>query len=137
MSKKISLKKLAQLSKKSKVATLPTKGLVIWEKRPREEVPNTLPNKKDKIVDLKGKETIPLKEVKKKATWRFKETPAAVPREGTSINSDAALGPTTSMLGSPSVAKKILERVIPPADKEKVNKLPLDQVVTNFFHIIG
>ena len=51
MSKKISLKKLAQLVEKSKVATPSTKGVVIWEKRSRDEVPDISPNKKGKIVD--------------------------------------------------------------------------------------
>ena len=68
MSKKISLKKLAQLSKKSKVTTLPTKGMLIREKRPQDEVFDTLPNKKNKIANSKGKETLPPKDTKKKAT---------------------------------------------------------------------
>ncbi|GFZ19791.1 hypothetical protein Acr_28g0004960 [Actinidia rufa] len=56
--------------------------------------------------------------------------------EGTSVNPGNALGPGVSMLGSASVAEKILSRVILPADKEKVNKLSLDQVVTTLFHIV-
>ena len=69
--------------------------------------------------------------------WRFKETPIVASKEGTLGNSSTTLGPIISMLGSPSVAKKILGGVIPPVDKEKVDKLTLDQVITKFFHIIG
>ena len=44
---------------KSKVATPPTKGIGIQEKRPWDEVLDTSPNKKDKIIgDSKGMETI-------------------------------------------------------------------------------
>ena len=40
-------------------------------------------------------------------------------------------------MASASVAKKILAGVILLADKEKVENLSLDQVVTKFAHIIG
>ena len=41
------------------------------------------------------------------------------------------------MLGSSSVVEKILGGVIPPSDKENVDKLTLDQVVTKFFHVVS
>ena len=39
-------------------------------------------------------------------------------------------------MASASVAEKILAGVILPADKKKVDKLSLDQVVTKFLHIL-
>ena len=51
--------------------------------------------------------------------------------EGTLTKTGDVLGPGASM------AEKILVGVILPADKEKVDKLSLDQVVTKFFHIVG
>ena len=59
------------------------------------------------------------------------------PREGTSTKPNNALELKASMLRSPSVVEKILVRMILPANKEKVDKLFLDQVVTKFFHIVG
>ena len=38
-------------------------------------------------------------------------------------------------MASASVVEKILIEVILPADKKKVDKLSLDQVITKFFHI--
>ena len=72
MSKKISLKKLARLSEKSKVATSSTKGMVIREKRPRDEVSNTSPSKKGKMAsDAKDKgPTSPPKSKKKAMSTR-------------------------------------------------------------------
>ena len=46
MSKNISLKKLGQLEEKSKVATLPSKGVVIREKILWDKVLDTWPNKR-------------------------------------------------------------------------------------------
>ena len=40
-------------------------------------------------------------------------------------------------MASASVAEKILARVVLSADREKVEKLGLDQVVTKFLHCIG
>ena len=39
------------------------------------------------------------------------------------------------MLESPFMVEKIMGGVIPLTDKEKVDKLSLDQVVMKFFHI--
>ncbi|GFZ14273.1 hypothetical protein Acr_24g0004630 [Actinidia rufa] len=48
-----------------------------------------------------------------------------------------ALGPRASVMASAATAKKILAGVILPADKEKVDKLTFDQVVTKFIHALG
>ncbi|GFS32018.1 hypothetical protein Acr_00g0020440 [Actinidia rufa] len=42
-----------------------------------------------------------------------------------------------SMLDNPAMAEKLLEGVIPPADKEEVEKLDLDRAILKFFHIIS
>ena len=55
------------------------------------------------------------------------------PRDGTSAN----LGLRASMLGSPSMAEKLLWGMIPPSNKENVEKLNLDQAVTKFFHVVS
>ena len=75
--------------------------------------------------------------VKSKKVESMGATPVPILEEGTSVNPGAILGPRGSMLGSPSVVEKILGGVIPPVDKEKVDKLSLDQVMTKFFHIIA
>ncbi|GFZ18458.1 hypothetical protein Acr_27g0001970 [Actinidia rufa] len=68
-------------------------------------------------------------------------SPRAIPvpksRDGFSANPVTALGPRASFLGRPSVAKKILSGVVPPVDKEKVEKLTLDQTIIRFYHAIG
>ncbi|GFZ20333.1 hypothetical protein Acr_28g0010380 [Actinidia rufa] len=48
-----------------------------------------------------------------------------------------ALGPQASVMASAATAEKILAGVILPADKEKVDKLTFDQVVTKFIHALG
>ena len=91
--------------------------------------------------DLKKKGPISPPKDKKRATLTQAankgETSVAALGEGTSANSNAILGTRASMLGNPFVVEKILGRVIPPADKKKVEKLTMDQVVTKFFHIVG
>ena len=57
--------------------------------------------------------------------------------EGTSASPGTALEPRASMLRSPSTEEKLLEGMIPPLDKEEVEKLDLDQVVSKFFHIVS
>ncbi|GFZ18386.1 hypothetical protein Acr_27g0001250 [Actinidia rufa] len=58
-------------------------------------------------------------------------------RKGTSANLVAALGPKVTMLRSSTTVEKILEAIIRPFDKEEVDKLELDQMVSKFFHILG
>ncbi|XP_057495586.1 uncharacterized protein LOC130780587 [Actinidia eriantha] len=145
MSKRVSFKKIGEkLEKTTNVSSgtsVPAKGVVIGEKQAGESVTSS-PNKKAKTDDgSKGKGVDTAPEGKKKATSSNKSpaTPAGSsrPGEGTSANLGTVLGPTASMLGSPSVAEKLLRGVIPPADKEKVEKLTLDQTATKLFHVIG
>lgn len=147
MSKKLILKKLGQMVEGSKGAsslaksTSTAKGVVIREKCPRGEVPDTSPSE----TGSKGKEAMPPFEAKKKAKSAM--TPSAEVNEkvtlpialgeGTSANPGIVQGPKASILESPSVVEKILGEVILPADKEKVDKLTLDQAVMKFFHVIG
>ena len=53
-------------------------------------------------------------------------TPSSKPGEGISPILGTILGPRASIMGSPSIVEKMLWGVIPPADKEKVEKLTLD-----------
>ncbi|GFZ20830.1 hypothetical protein Acr_28g0015350 [Actinidia rufa] len=46
------------------------------------------------------------------------------------------LGFKASMLENPDVEEKLLEGMIPPADKEVVGKLDLDWAISKFFHIV-
>ncbi|GFZ12704.1 hypothetical protein Acr_23g0010890 [Actinidia rufa] len=153
MSKKISLKKLAQLTEGYKgaspvvMSTSAAKWISISEKHTRGEVPDITPTKKGKLAsDAKGKGTRSPPDVKKKATWRFKTSlskattksaivVAAV--EGTSVNPVAVLGPQASILNNLGVVEKLIEGVIPPLDKAAVNKLELDQPIMRLFQGIG
>ena len=74
MSKKISLKKLAQKVEESKGASLATKstsaakGITMGEKCQRDETPDVKPSKKEKSAsDAKGKGTTSPPEAQKKA----------------------------------------------------------------------
>ncbi|GFZ13018.1 hypothetical protein Acr_23g0014030 [Actinidia rufa] len=146
MSKRVSFKKIGEKLGKSAGASsgtpVPAKGVVIGEKWARESIASS-PSKKGKADDgSKGKGVGIGPEGKKKATSSSKAstTPATTsprPGEGSSANLGTVLGPTASMLGSPSVAEKLLQGVIPPADKEKVEKLTLDQTAAKLFHVIG
>ncbi|GFY85493.1 hypothetical protein Acr_04g0002310 [Actinidia rufa] len=146
MSKRVSFKKIGEKLGKSVGASsgtpVPAKGVVIGEKRARESIASS-PIKKGKADDgSKGKKVDIGPEGKKKATSSGKAlTPPATasprPGEGSSANLGTVLGPTAFMLGSPSVAEKLLRGVIPPADKEKVEKLTLDQTAMKLFHVIG
>ncbi|GFY95443.1 hypothetical protein Acr_10g0008280 [Actinidia rufa] len=146
MAKRINLKKLTQKVEESKgtsssaKSTPAAKGVVFQEKRPRGEVSDISPS----WAKSKGKEALPQPAAKKAKTLATSNAPmikgakpAMAPREGTSANPGTTLGPEASMLGNPSMAEKILAGVILHANKEKVDKLSLDQVVTKFFHIIG
>ncbi|GFS31549.1 hypothetical protein Acr_00g0018040 [Actinidia rufa] len=128
MSKRISFKKIGEkLEKSADVSSgtpVPAKGVVIGKKRAGESITSS-PSKKGKADDgLKGKGVDSRPEGKKKATSSSKApaTPTAAssrPGEGTSANLGTVLGPTASILGSTSMAEKLLRGVIPPTDKEK------------------
>ncbi|GFS29973.1 hypothetical protein Acr_00g0009460 [Actinidia rufa] len=118
------------------------KGVVIGEKRLREYLTSS-PSKKGKADDCsKGKEAAHEPEAKKKVAKPSdvacsRATPSPRLGEGSSANLGTALGPSASILGSPSIAEKLLWGMIPPANKEKVEKLTLDQTTTKLFHVIG
>ncbi|GFY86418.1 hypothetical protein Acr_05g0000570 [Actinidia rufa] len=62
-----------------------------------------------------------------------------VPEEGSSARRilGEALCPQALVMASAAMAEKILAGMILPADKEKVEKLTFDQVVTKFLHVLG
>ncbi|GFS28942.1 hypothetical protein Acr_00g0004740 [Actinidia rufa] len=146
MSKRVSFKKIGEKLGKAAGASsgtpAPAKGVVIGEKRAGESITSS-PSKKGKADDgSKGKGVDIGPKGKKKASSSSKAsaTPTVVPSrpgEGTSAHLGAVPGPTPSILGSLSVAERLLRGVIPPADKEKVDKLTLDQTATKLFHVIG
>ncbi|GFS34941.1 hypothetical protein Acr_00g0036870 [Actinidia rufa] len=143
---RVSFKKIGEKLKKTAGVSLgtpaPAKGVVIGEKRAGESIMSS-PSKKGKADDgSKGKGVDSGPEGKKKATSSSKASAAptaTLSRHGerTSAHLGTVLGPPPSILGSPSVAERLLRGVIPPADKEKVDKLTLDQTATKLFHVIG
>ncbi|GFZ04575.1 hypothetical protein Acr_17g0001470 [Actinidia rufa] len=101
----------------------PVKGL--WMMGPRESrSPNRLSQKKARIDT--GASRAPAK-------------PPVASGAGSSAQRTLgeALGPQASVMASAATAEKILAGVILPADKEKVDKLTFDQVVTKFLHALG
>ncbi|GFZ03495.1 hypothetical protein Acr_16g0001190 [Actinidia rufa] len=127
MSKRINLTNLAKKVEEKKgkktdkskgmcsamTSALPTKGIIIREKHQRDEA-KSMPNEAAIVA----------------------ARPMA-PREGTSVNPVAALGLRVTMLRSAATADKIPEACIPPFDKEKVDKLELNRMVSKLFHILG
>ncbi|GFS36232.1 hypothetical protein Acr_00g0044830 [Actinidia rufa] len=116
MSRKIDLKKLAQMVKGT---TSAAKGMVIGEKHSRDETLDMSPSKKGKqATDAKKKGLMLPPEKKKKgpaakAPSRSKATSkvvvlATVPREGTSANLGVDLGPNTSVMENSEVVEKLL-----------------------------
>ncbi|GFZ00930.1 hypothetical protein Acr_14g0005650 [Actinidia rufa] len=90
----------------------------------------------------KGKQVAPLPEAKKTIAGSVAQVVPArlpVPREGSSAKPipGEALGPHALVMASVATAKKILAGVILPANKEKVEKLTFDEVVTKFLHVLG
>ena len=129
------MKKLGEKVEKAKgessaKISVPVKGVVIGEKRPMDE-PSTSPSKKAKSRDdSKWKGHAPTPEPKKKKSGPVDHPGATTsfrPGEGSSPSLGTVLGPRASILGSPSIAEKILRGVIPPTDQEKVGQLSLDQ----------
>ena len=114
------------------------KGVVIGEKRPWDEKLDITPAKKGKLAsDAKKTGTTSPPGDKKKATLSKTAISTITIREGTLVNPGTALGPRVSMLRSLATIKKHLDGVIPPLDKEKVEKLDLDWVVSKFVHIVS
>ncbi|GFZ11055.1 hypothetical protein Acr_22g0004530 [Actinidia rufa] len=89
-----------------------------------------------------GNEATSAPETKKKSAHPgdvtcSRATPSPRLGDGTSTNLGTALGPSASILSNSSVVEKLLRGVNPPADKEKMEKLTLDQKATRLFHVIG
>ncbi|GFY95697.1 hypothetical protein Acr_11g0000030 [Actinidia rufa] len=135
MSKRL---KFSDLSKvvAQKAATSTSKGVVISEGS------ETTSGKRALDDGSKGKQVAQPPESKKaKIDTGASEAPARPPiasGEGSSVRRTLgeALGPQASVMASAATAEKILARVILPADKEKVDRLTFDQVVTKFLHVL-
>ncbi|GFZ15877.1 hypothetical protein Acr_25g0002860 [Actinidia rufa] len=130
--------KLSQLAKvvAKKTATSSSKGVVI------SEAPKMKPKKRASDDESKGKQVAPLPKAKKTKTGGIAHVVPTWPhvlREGSPAKSvpGEVLGPQASVMASATTVEKILAGVILYADKEKVEKLTFDQVVTKFLHILG
>ncbi|GFY96585.1 hypothetical protein Acr_11g0008910 [Actinidia rufa] len=136
MSKRLKLSDLAKVVAQ-KAATSASKGVVISEGS------ETISGKRDLDDGSKGKQVAQPPESKKaKTDTGASGAPARPPNasgEGSLIRRTLgeALGPQASVMASAATAEKILAGVILPADKEKVDKLTFDQVVTKFIHALG
>ncbi|GFZ08155.1 hypothetical protein Acr_19g0010920 [Actinidia rufa] len=136
MSKRLKLSDLAKVVAQ-KAATSASKGVVISEGS------ETTSGKRALDDGSKGKQVAQPPESKKaKTDTGAFEAPARPPvasGEGSSVRRalGEALGPQASVMASAATAEKILAGVILPADKEKVDRLTFDQVVTKFIHAIG
>ncbi|GFZ19506.1 hypothetical protein Acr_28g0002110 [Actinidia rufa] len=136
MSKRLKLSDLAKVVAQ-KAATSASKGVVISEGS------ETTSDKRALDDGSKGKQVAQPPESKKaKTDTGASGAPARPPNasaEGSSIRRTLgkALGPQASVMASAVTAEKILAGVILPADKEKVDKLTFDQVVTKFIHALG
>ncbi|GFS39979.1 hypothetical protein Acr_00g0065950 [Actinidia rufa] len=136
MSKRIKLSELAKVVSE-KAATSLSKGMVI------SEASKTTPKKRALDDGSKGKQVAPLpkaKKIKAGSVVHVAPTrPPVVPGEGSSARfiPSEALGPQTLVMASAATVEKILARVILPIDKEKVEKLIFDQVMTKFLHVLG
>ncbi|GFZ09951.1 hypothetical protein Acr_21g0005500 [Actinidia rufa] len=130
MSKRFKLSDLTKVVAQ-KAATSASKGVVISEGS------ETTSDKS------KGKQVAQLPESKKaKIDTRVSEAPVRPPiasGEGSSVKQTLGetLGPQASVMASAATTEKILTGVILPADKEKVDRLTFDQVVTKFLHVLG
>ncbi|GFZ08778.1 hypothetical protein Acr_20g0005860 [Actinidia rufa] len=98
-------------------------------------------SKRLKLSDL-AKVAQPPESKKAKTDTGASGAPARPPialGEGSSIRRTLgeALVPQASVMASAATVEKILAGVILPADKEKVDKLTFDQVVTKFIHALG
>ena len=88
-------------------------------------------------MSYKGKEAMPIPEPKKAKPMPREMTIIATrpvaPREGTSVNHVAALEPKVTMLRNSAIIEKTLEACIPPFDKEEMDKLELDRMISKLF----
>ncbi|GFZ18585.1 hypothetical protein Acr_27g0003240 [Actinidia rufa] len=132
--------KLSDLAKvvAQKAATSASKGVVISEGSERPHLVNGLWT----MGPRESRSPKPPEPKKAKTDTGASGAPARPPiasGEGSSIRRTLgeALGPQASVMASMATAEKILAGVILPADKEKVDKLTFDQVVTKFIHALG
>ena len=97
-----------------------------------------MPVKKGKADDSKGKEAMPPLEAKKRSIKGASKGSIhqVAPGEGTLAVLGHSLGLRAFVMASASMAEKFLTRVILSVNKEKVDKLSFDQVVTKFLHIL-
>ncbi|GFY85222.1 hypothetical protein Acr_03g0019960 [Actinidia rufa] len=131
--------KLSDLAKvvAQKAATSASKGVVISEGS------ETTSGKRALDDGSKGKQVAQSPEPKKARIDTGASRAPAKPPVASGAGSSAhrtlgeALGPQASVMASAATAEKILAGVILPADKEKVDKLTFDQVVTKFIHALG
>ncbi|GFZ04982.1 ubiquitin-specific protease 9 [Actinidia rufa] len=114
----------------------PSKGIVIREKCPRKDDHAA---KKGEVDDSKGKEAMPPPPLKRTKSNKGASNAAMrtlVPGTSSPSMGDN-LGFGASMMSSAPVARKILNGVILPADKEKVDQFTPNELVTNSFHALG
>ncbi|GFZ12349.1 hypothetical protein Acr_23g0007340 [Actinidia rufa] len=136
MSKRLKLSDLAKVVAK-KAATSASKGVVISEGS------KTTSGKRALDDGSKGKQVAQSPELKKARIDTGASGAPARPAVASGAGSSArqilgeALGPQASVMASAATAEKILAGVILPADKEKVDRLIFDQVVTKFLHVVG
>ncbi|GFZ08897.1 hypothetical protein Acr_20g0007050 [Actinidia rufa] len=113
----------------------PLKGVVIQEKHPREGIHAA---EKGGLDSSKGKEAMPPPPPPK----RFKSNKGAINatlRTSTAGTSSSGndLGSGASMMSDTLVARRLLNGVIAPTDKEKVNQLSESELITKSFHALG
>ncbi|GFZ21686.1 hypothetical protein Acr_29g0008480 [Actinidia rufa] len=137
VSKRLKLSDLAKVVAK-KAATSASKGVVISEGS------ETTSGKRALDDGSKGKQVAHSPERKKARTDAGASGASARPPVISGAGSSArqvlseALGPQASVMASAATAeKKILAGWSTPADKEKVDRLTFDQVVTKFLHVVG
>ncbi|GFZ06624.1 hypothetical protein Acr_18g0007940 [Actinidia rufa] len=136
MSKRLKLSNLAKVVAQ-KAATSASRGVVISEGS------ETTSGKRALDDGSNGKQVAQSPEPKKARIDTGASRAPAKPPVASGAGSSAqrtlgkALGPQASVMASAATAEKILAGVILPADKEKVDKLTFDQVVTKFIHTLG
>ncbi|GFY89104.1 hypothetical protein Acr_06g0010440 [Actinidia rufa] len=136
MSKRLKLSDLAKVVAK-KAATSASKGVVISKGS------ETTSDKRALDDGSKGKQVAQSPEPKKAridiGASGASARPPVISGAGSSARQvlSEALGPQASVMASAATAEKILAGVVLPADKEKVDRLTFDQVVTKFLHVVG
>ncbi|GFZ01509.1 hypothetical protein Acr_15g0001180 [Actinidia rufa] len=143
----VSLSTLTKKAGEKKVATKdassaatsqpPLKWVVIQEKHPQEDAHDPA-TKEGEVEASKGKEAMPPPPPKRTKSNKGASNAAMrlTSRTSSTLPGDN-LGPMASMMSSAPMARKILNGVILPADKEKVDQFTTDELVTKSFHALG